>query len=117
MRERNWMEVFPWARWGGADALPPFQPGQTFHPSELLLKEARTLSPSFDAAHSSHLPMYTRKTAHAQHFVLASSNTSLPEPHLALHAPAHGLACAGCSTLQPRACMRGILTRSLTQDC
>ena len=41
VRERNWMEVFPWARWGGNDALPPFVLGQTFMPSELLLKQVR----------------------------------------------------------------------------
>ncbi len=39
--ERNWMEVFPWARWGGNDNLPPFAVDQTFMPTELLLKEVR----------------------------------------------------------------------------
>ena len=33
------MEVFPWARWGGNDSLPPFQSGDTFTPNELLLRE------------------------------------------------------------------------------
>ena len=33
------MEVFPWARWGGNDNLPPFAVDQTFMPTELLLKE------------------------------------------------------------------------------
>ena len=37
--ERNWLEVFPWARWGGNDNLPPFAVDQTFMPTELLLKE------------------------------------------------------------------------------
>ena len=35
------MEVFPWARWGGNDNLPPFAVDQTFMPTELLLKEVR----------------------------------------------------------------------------
>ena len=39
--ERNWLEVFPWARWGGNDNLPPFAVDQTFMPTELLLKEVR----------------------------------------------------------------------------
>ena len=41
MKERNWMEVFPWARWGGNDNLPVFTVNQTFMPTELLLKEVR----------------------------------------------------------------------------
>lgn len=41
VKERNWMEVFPWARWGGNDNLPPFELQQTFMPTELLLKEVR----------------------------------------------------------------------------
>ncbi len=47
VRERNWMEVFPWARWGGNDNLPPFQPGDTFTPDELLLREASACSLPF----------------------------------------------------------------------
>ncbi|CAK0738823.1 hypothetical protein CVIRNUC_001098 [Coccomyxa viridis] len=43
--ERNWMEVFPWARWGGNDNLPPFAVDQTFMPTELLLKEGVTHPP------------------------------------------------------------------------
>ncbi|CAL8463456.1 g2990 [Coccomyxa elongata] len=46
VRERNWMEVFPWARWGGNDNLPPFDLNQTFMPTELLLKEGMTQPPS-----------------------------------------------------------------------
>ena len=37
------MEVFPWARWGGNDNLPPFELHQTFMPTELLLKEVCAL--------------------------------------------------------------------------
>lgn len=43
VRERNWMEVFPWARWGGNDNLPPFDLNHTFMPTELLLKEVHLL--------------------------------------------------------------------------
>ena len=41
MRERNWLDVYPYASWGGRDALPAFQEGQTFIPHELLLKDVR----------------------------------------------------------------------------
>ena len=37
--EKNWLEVYPWFKWGGNDNLPPFQVNQTFMPTELLLKE------------------------------------------------------------------------------
>ena len=37
--EKNWLEVYPWFKWGGNDNLPPFQVNQTFIPTELLLKE------------------------------------------------------------------------------
>lgn len=43
VRERNWMKVFPWARWGGNDNLPPFDLNQTFMPTELLLKEVQPI--------------------------------------------------------------------------
>jgi DNA topoisomerase IA len=39
--ERNWLDVYPWANWGGNANLPTFQEGQTFMPNELLLKEVR----------------------------------------------------------------------------
>lgn len=42
VKERNWMEVFPWARWGGNDNLPVFEVNQTFMPTELVLKEVHT---------------------------------------------------------------------------
>lgn len=37
--ELNWYKVYPWASWGGNDKLPTFTEGQTFVPSELLLKK------------------------------------------------------------------------------
>lgn len=43
VRERNWLDVYPYASWGGRDALPAFQEGQTFIPHELLLKDVRGL--------------------------------------------------------------------------
>ena len=49
VRERNWLEVYPWFRWGGNDNLPPFELDQTFMPTELLLKEV-SLDPP-------HMPM------------------------------------------------------------
>ncbi|GAX84927.1 hypothetical protein CEUSTIGMA_g12348.t1 [Chlamydomonas eustigma] len=39
--ERNWLEVYPYTNWGGKE-LPVFQPGQSFWPSELALKEGAT---------------------------------------------------------------------------
>ncbi|KAL3140647.1 hypothetical protein ABBQ32_005213 [Trebouxia sp. C0010 RCD-2024] len=40
--ERNWLEVYPYTKWGGNDSLPHLQEGQTFMPSHLMLKEGRT---------------------------------------------------------------------------
>lgn len=37
--ERNWLEVYPWAKWGGNNNLPAFIEGNTFMPSELTLKQ------------------------------------------------------------------------------
>ena len=37
--QRNWLEVYPWTKWGGSDSLPHMEPGDTFTPSHLLLKE------------------------------------------------------------------------------
>ena len=37
--ERNWLDVYPYTKWGGNDSLPHLQEGQTFMPSHLLLKE------------------------------------------------------------------------------
>ena len=43
--ERNWLDVYPWANWGGNANLPEFQDGQEFTPSELTLKEVRGRGP------------------------------------------------------------------------
>lgn len=39
--ERNWLEVYPYTKWGGNDSLPHLQEGHTFIPSHLMLKEVR----------------------------------------------------------------------------
>jgi DNA topoisomerase III len=43
--ERNWLDVYPYTNWGGAEELPPFQEGQVFNPSELRLKQGATEPP------------------------------------------------------------------------
>lgn len=40
--ERNWLDVYPYTKWGGAEELPHFQRGETFMPAELSLKEGST---------------------------------------------------------------------------
>lgn len=42
---RNWLDVYPYTSWGGTGALPLFQAGQTFVPSEIRLHEGRTQPP------------------------------------------------------------------------
>jgi hypothetical protein len=42
--QRNWYEVYPWATWGGNDKLPTFTEGQTFVPTELVLKRVSYIS-------------------------------------------------------------------------
>jgi DNA topoisomerase-3 len=42
---RNWLDVYPWASWGGADALPPFAPGQRFAPVGVRLVPGATAPP------------------------------------------------------------------------
>lgn len=38
--ERNWLDVYPYSNWGGGQGqLPPMQPGQTFVPNDLLLRQ------------------------------------------------------------------------------
>ena len=54
MRERNWLEVYPYTRWGSAHELPVFDIGQRFMPSVLELRSVR-LSPAvqrWSALHS-----------------------------------------------------------------
>lgn len=41
VEERNWLDVYPYQSWGGNANLPPLAEGQTFTPTELLLKEVR----------------------------------------------------------------------------
>lgn len=48
--ERNWLEVYPYTKWGGNDSLPHLQEGQTFMPSHLMLKEVGAIVPSLYAA-------------------------------------------------------------------
>jgi hypothetical protein len=43
--ERNWLDVFTWATWGGNANLPHFVEGQTFLPSELALRQGATQPP------------------------------------------------------------------------
>lgn len=42
--ERNWLEVYPYTKWGGNDSLPHLQEGHTFMPSHLMLKEVSHLN-------------------------------------------------------------------------
>ncbi len=49
--ERNWLEVYPYASWGGNSNLPHFTEGQTFMPSSILLHEARC------GGHATHDPL------------------------------------------------------------
>ena len=39
--ERNWLDVYPYANWGGNANLPVFQQGQQFIPQEILLRQVR----------------------------------------------------------------------------
>lgn len=41
--ERNWLDVYPYEKWGGNSNLPNFTLGQVFIPKELTLKEVRLL--------------------------------------------------------------------------
>lgn len=43
VRERNWLDVYPYTSWGGNDSLPPLQEGQQFMPADLLLKQVMQL--------------------------------------------------------------------------
>jgi DNA topoisomerase-3 len=43
--ERNWLDVFTYATWGGNANLPHFVEGQTFQPSELALRHGATQPP------------------------------------------------------------------------
>jgi hypothetical protein len=39
--QRNWLDVYTYASWGGNADLPVFTEGQRFMPSQLLLAQAR----------------------------------------------------------------------------
>ena len=41
VKERNWLDVYPYTNWGGNANLPVFEEGQTFMPSHTMLKEVR----------------------------------------------------------------------------
>eukprot|EP00210_Caulerpa_lentillifera_P003680 g3513.t1 len=43
--ERNWLDVYPYDKWGGNSNLPNFTLGQTFASKELQLKESKTKAP------------------------------------------------------------------------
>ena len=45
MRERNYLEVFPYDKWSDKE-LPQFQEGETFVPTECRLDEGQTSKPS-----------------------------------------------------------------------
>ena len=89
------MEVFPWARWGGSDALPPFVLGQTFLPSELLLKEVQQPVPS----RSGH-PIQSHPTCCGLHmqFCTGMAGAMHAQPH-SLLAPACFDPAGACTTL------------------
>ena len=39
--ERNWLDVYPYANWGGNANLPVFQQGQQLIPQEIMLRQVR----------------------------------------------------------------------------
>ena len=43
VRERNWLEVYPYTHWGSASQLPVFEVGQRFMPSVLELRPVSSL--------------------------------------------------------------------------
>lgn len=42
--ERNWLNVYKYTSWGGSE-VPPMEPGSTFVPSELSLRQGQTEPP------------------------------------------------------------------------
>lgn len=45
--DRGWLDIYPWIKWGqGNGTLPPFQEGDTFIPSSVLLHEGSTEPPN-----------------------------------------------------------------------
>mmetsp|Transcript_25789 Transcript_25789/g.41706 ORF Transcript_25789/g.41706 Transcript_25789/m.41706 type:complete len:552 (+) Transcript_25789:85-1740(+) len=43
--ERNFLDVYPYTRWGGGNILPAFNQGDIFHPSSLEMKSGVTTPP------------------------------------------------------------------------
>lgn len=41
VKEKNWLEVYPYTSWGGNANLPVLEEGQTFTPSSIMLREVR----------------------------------------------------------------------------
>lgn len=57
--ERNWLEVYPYASWGGNANLPAFQQGQQFIPQAIELRQVTALclqSPSSTRVPHSRFP-------------------------------------------------------------
>ena len=52
VNERHWLDEIPYTKWGGNDSLPHLQEGQTFMPSQLLLKEVCLPYPAVVKHHS-----------------------------------------------------------------
>lgn len=44
--DRNWLEVYPYQRWGSAEMLPLFTEGQAFAPASVDLQPVRGRRPS-----------------------------------------------------------------------
>jgi hypothetical protein len=42
--ERNWLEVYPYTKWGGNANLPVFRVNERFVPTELLLRDVSPFS-------------------------------------------------------------------------
>lgn len=74
--ERNWLDVYPYTKWGGNDSLPHLQESQTFMPSHLLLKEVQCLDTQF-------LCYMEQQTAGSIHQQLTCKSLMAPSAYLA----------------------------------
>ena len=45
VKEKNWLEVYPYTSWGGNANLPVLEEGQTFTPSSIMLREVCYMQP------------------------------------------------------------------------
>lgn len=61
--ERNWLEVYPYTRWGGNANLPVLTVNQTFMPTELLLKDVTHSSAVLHKNQNTH-PVESHKMMH-----------------------------------------------------